>query len=78
MPRETIAMNSAETSPAVDQEHADLQEVLRLVSEGKRVTDPELRRRITERADEARREMLQRHGLTNIAVDLIREGRDEE
>ena len=36
--------------PAVDQEQADAKEVLRLVSEGKRVTDPELRRRISERS----------------------------
>ena len=71
-------MNAAETPPAVDQEQADLREVLRLVFEGKRVTDPELRRRITERADEAHRAMLQQHGVTNIAVDLIREGRDED
>jgi hypothetical protein len=71
-------MNSAEAPPTVDQARADLQEVLRLVSEGKRVTDPELRRRITERADEARREMLRQHGLTNIAVDLVREARDED
>lgn len=47
------------------------------MSEGKRITDSELRRRITERADEARRKMLQQHGLTDIAVDLIREMRDE-
>jgi hypothetical protein len=57
---------------------ADMEEVCRLVAEGKRVTDPALLKRIRERSDEVRREMLARHGLTNIAVDLIREVRDEE
>jgi hypothetical protein len=52
------------------QAEADAEEVMRLVSEGKRVTDPELRRRIDERADAIRRQMLQTHGLTNIAAEL--------
>jgi hypothetical protein len=60
------------------QEQADLAEVLRLVSEGSRVTDPELRKRMTERADEVRRKMLGTHGVMDIAVNLIREGRDED
>jgi hypothetical protein len=60
------------------QEQADLAEVLRLVSEGNRVTDPELRKRMTERADEVRRKMVETHGVMDIAVNLIREGRDED
>jgi hypothetical protein len=52
------------------QEEADSQEVARLVSEGKRVTDPDLRRRVEERAEQVRREMLARHGVTNIAAEL--------
>jgi hypothetical protein len=56
----------------------DIEEVARLVSEGKRVTDPELLSRIHERSDALRREMLRSQGLTNIAVDLVREIRDEE
>ncbi len=60
------------------EETADMQEVCRLISQGKRVTDPELRKRIQARSDEVRRQMLQAHGITNIAVDLIREVRDEE
>jgi len=52
------------------QEEADSQEVARLVSEGKRVTDPDLRRRIQERAEEVRREMFAKHGVTNIAAEL--------
>jgi hypothetical protein len=56
----------------------DIAEVARLVSEGKRVTDPELRRRIRERSDALRQEMLRTQGLTNVAVDLVREIRDKE
>ena len=65
--------NSSDT-----QEQADREEVTRLVSRGKRVTDPELRRRITERGDAARRAMLERHGVTDIAVELLRQTRDED
>jgi hypothetical protein len=72
------AMQTIETLSALDQEQADRREVMRLVSKGERVTDPELRRRIHERADEVRRVMFEKHGLTNMAVDLIREGRDED
>jgi hypothetical protein len=60
------------------EEMADMQEVCRLISEGKRVTDPALLKRIHERSEEVRREMFEKHGVTNIAVDLIREVRDEE
>lgn len=56
----------------------DIAEVARLVSEGKRVTDPELLRRIRERSDALRQEMLRTQGLTDVAVDLVREIRDEE
>jgi hypothetical protein len=59
-------------------EMADMEEVCRLISEGKRVTDPALRKRIHERSERVRREMLEKHGMTDIAVDLIREARDEE
>jgi len=70
--------NTLKTLQAPTQEQADLAEVSRLVSEGRRVTDPELRRRITERGDQARRKMFEVNGLTNMAVDLIREGREED
>jgi hypothetical protein len=66
-------MNQAEQSQA----EADVAEVARLVAEGKRVTDPELLRRISQRSDALRREMLRTQGLTDIAVDLVRESRDE-
>ena len=57
---------------------SDLEEVCRLIAAGKRVTDPDLLRRIQQRSEQATREVFERHGILNIAVDLIREGRDEE
>jgi hypothetical protein len=66
-------MNQDEQSQA----EADIAEVARLISEGKRVTDPELLHRIRQRSDALRREMLRTQGLTDIAVALVRESRDE-
>jgi hypothetical protein len=57
---------------------ADMEEVVRLISEGKRITDPALPKRIHDRAEAARRRLFEKHGLTNIAVALIREARAEE
>jgi len=57
---------------------ADLEEVCRLIAEGKKVTDPDLLKRIQEHSEQATREVFEKHGLLNVAVDLIREGRDEE
>ena len=63
----------AETSP-----QSDLEEVCRLIAEGKKVTDAELLKRIQQRSEQASREVFERHGLLDVAVSLIREGRDEE
>ncbi len=70
-------MATVEDPPAT-QEDSDREELMRLVSQGTRVTDPELRRRITERADAARRVMLERHGVKDIAIELLRKARDED
>ncbi|MGZ6075261.1 MAG: hypothetical protein ACXWOA_15500 [Isosphaeraceae bacterium] len=56
----------------------DLEEVCRLIAEGKKVTNPGLLKRIQERSEQATREVFEKHGLLDVAVDLIREGRDEE
>ncbi len=66
-------MNRDEQSQA----EADIAEVVRHVASGKRVTDPELLRRIRQRSDALRLEMLKSQGLTDIAVDLVQESRDE-
>ena len=59
------------------QEQADRDEVIRLVLEGKKVTDPALRVRIRGRADRARQDILEAHGLVERAVDMVRDARDE-
>jgi hypothetical protein len=58
------------------QERSDLEEVYRLFAEGKRVTDPELIRRIRDRSEAARRAVFERNGLLDIAVPAIRALRD--
>jgi hypothetical protein len=55
---------------------ADMEEASRLLSEGKRITDPELLRRIRERADLVRDEAFHRFGVQEIGVEIIRELRD--
>jgi hypothetical protein len=64
-------------SPSATQEQLDSQEVMRIVSEGKRVTDPELRRRIQKRAEAIRRQIFETHGVVEWSVDMIRDARDE-
>jgi hypothetical protein len=59
------------------QEQSDAEAIMKLVAEGKRVTDPELIRRVQQRADKVRREILEKHGVVEWAVDLIRQSRDE-
>ena len=66
-------MNQVERAQA----EADIAEVVRLVVEGKRVTDPELLRRIRQPSDALRGEMLKTQGLTDVAVELVKESRDE-
>ena len=67
-------MSTVEKPPATDE--ADRQEVRRLFSEGKRVTDPALLKRIRERSEAARRAVFERNGVLDIAVPYIREVRD--
>jgi hypothetical protein len=64
-----------EGDPAVIR--ADLKAVLDSVIH-KTPLDPEIARRVRERSDRITQEVFQRHGLLNVAVDLVREGRDEE
>jgi hypothetical protein len=60
------------------EEMADMEEVARLISEGKRITDPALLKRIYERSEEVQRRNREKYGVVEWAVDLIREVRDEE
>jgi hypothetical protein len=68
---------ASEFKPSATQERADSQEVARLIAEGKKVTDPELRRRIRARAECVRQQILDEHGVVEWAVDMIRDARDE-
>lgn len=71
-------MSTAQKPPAIiDPGRADADEVIRIACAGKRVTDPELLSRIRERGEQARQTMLEKHGVTDVAVELIRAARDE-
>jgi hypothetical protein len=56
---------------------ADLQAVAKLAASGI-VRDAELVRRVRERSARVRERLLRDRGVRDVAVDLIREGRDEE
>jgi len=56
-------------------ENTDLEEVCRAAAE-RRPVDPAVSRRVRERAN-AVREELRKRGMTDVAVSLIREARDE-
>jgi hypothetical protein len=58
-------------------EAADERAVFEHAFDGKPL-DPEVRRRVRERAERITEELRRRHGEMSIAVDLIRETRDEE
>jgi hypothetical protein len=57
-------------------ELADSQAVLEHVLH-KKPLDPEVYRRVHERSAKITEELRQKHGTVNIAVDLIRQARDE-
>lgn len=63
--------------PLATQEEADSREIARLLAEGKRMSDPELRRRISERAERVRQKILETHGVVDWAVDMIRDARGQ-
>lgn len=56
---------------------ADLEAVLVHVTSGTHI-EPELARRVRERSERAQAALRQKYGELNVAVDLIREIRDEE
>ena len=61
-------MSTIETS-------VELEEAVRFAMTGN--ADPEVLQRIAERSGQLREELRKKYGLTNIAVELIREVRDE-
>ncbi len=56
---------------------ADLEEVCRQAASGG-VPDPELLQRVRERSARVQEELRQKYGEMNVAVDLLREIRDQE
>ena len=76
--RENGAMETNTDSPLPPEVQADIKEAWRQIIASGRVTDPDLARRIRGYSEQAREETLRKHGVLNVAVDLIREGRDEE
>ena len=55
---------------------ADLQAVAEAAAAGRPV-DPEVARRVRERSQKVQDELLRKYGVREIAVDLIRQGREE-
>lgn len=43
----------------------------------RRPVDPEVARRVRERSEKIQRELLRQFGVREIAVDLVRQGREE-
>jgi hypothetical protein len=70
-------MATPEDNPGIADIDADAQAVIEHVLTG-RPLDPEVARRVRERSERATEELRQRYGTRNVAVDLIREIRDEE
>lgn len=69
----TVEIPSAITA----EEMADMEEVCRLIAEGNASPIPRCGNASTSGPSKCGA-MLEKHGITNIAVDLIREVRDEE
>jgi hypothetical protein len=55
---------------------ADLEHALHLQTTGQR--DLGFEKRVGEQTQKIRQEIITEHGVLNVAVDLVREGRDEE
>jgi hypothetical protein len=73
---EDKTMSAVEKTSAIAPELlAELEEAVERLMKG--VRDPEVMRQAAEEMDAAREELRKRHGEMNIAVDLVRESRDE-
>lgn len=60
---------------SVDTTTSDREAIVAARAEGRRV-DPEVMKRVHERAEKVREEIRRKHGTLNVAVDLVREARD--
>jgi hypothetical protein len=73
---ENAGMTTQEAKPTPADVMADLEAVLLHIGTGG-VEDPELLKRIDERSKAIRERVFNEHGVLEVAVDLIRETRDE-
>jgi hypothetical protein len=69
-------MNNSVTSFTPADALADLEYALHLQATGQR--DLAFEKRVGEQTEKIRQRILAEHGVLNVAVDLVREGRDEE
>lgn len=69
-------MQATETTNSYSEIMADLCEVCRQAAAGGVVRDPELLRRVEDRAEQIRNEIQAAHGLVDIGAELIREARE--
>jgi hypothetical protein len=78
---ENEGMNTTNALPFADvippELQADTLAVIEKLMTGKPI-DPEAYRRIREQSEQATEELRRKHGVMEIAVDLIRATRDEE
>jgi hypothetical protein len=70
-------MNSTAQSQIPADVLADMQAVADAAAAG-RPPDPEVARRVRERSARIQDELRRRYGVREIAVELVRQGRDEE
>jgi hypothetical protein len=70
-------MKITEPSVLSPLELADMQAVADAVAAG-RLVPPEVARRIRERSEQVRLEILEKHGVVNVGAAIIREMRDAE
>ncbi len=61
---------------SIDAAITDLDAAHAAIAAGKPL-DPVIKKRVHERAEKVREEVRRNHGLLNVAVDLVREIRDE-
>ncbi len=69
-------MKTTDTSMIPSDVFADMQAVADAVA-ARRPVDPEVAQRVQERSRKAQEELLRLYGVREIAVDLIRQGREE-
>jgi hypothetical protein len=72
-----IFMKTIETSSLPADMLADVQAAADAAAAGTPV-DPDAARRVRERSKRVQEELVKLHGVRQIAVDLIRQGRNEE